>query len=224
MRAPEAAPEAQSPPRRGEETEERTTRTRILAEAAGLFRREGFNGASMQDLAAVVGITKSTLYHHFPSKQALLSEIVELTVDRVTPALEAIAEADLPAATRLRQAVARHVVELIHDQDNVACFIEEGRFLAPEFKTSHIAKRDRYERHFRRIVADGIRAGEFRQRDVRLASLAVLGMCNSVTSWYQPEGDFEPDEIAEQFGELAVRALCSPDWAPDPIASAEGCG
>ena len=103
--------------------EERTTRNRILEEAAGLFRREGFNGASMQDLAAVVGITKSTLYHHFPSKQALLSEILELTVGRVTPALEAIAEADLSAAARLRQAAVRHVVELIHDQDNVACFI-----------------------------------------------------------------------------------------------------
>ncbi len=192
-----------------------TTRNRILEEAAGLFRREGFNGASMQDLATVVGITKSTLYHHFPSKQALLSEILEHTVDRVTPALEAIAEADLPAAARLRQAVARHIVELIHDQDNVACFIEEGRFLAPEYRQSHIAKRDRYEQHFRRIVADGIRAGEFQQLDVRLASLAVLGMCNSVAAWYRPDRDLGPDEIAEQFGELAVRALLSPDRAQD---------
>ena len=192
-----------------------TTRKRILEAAAGLFRREGFNGASMQDLAAVVGITKSTVYHHFPSKQALLSEILEHTVDRVTPALEAIAEADLPAAARLRQAVARHIVELIHDQDNVACFIEEGRFLAPEYRQSHIAKRDRYEQHFRRIVADGIRDGEFQQLDVRLASLAVLGMCNSVAAWYRPDGDFGPDEIAEQFGELAVRALLSPDRAQD---------
>src|SRR3972149_6258631 len=86
------------------EMEERTTRNRILEEAAGLFRYEGFNGASMQDLASVVGITKSTLYHHFPSKQALLAEIVELTVDRVTPALEAIAEADVSADARLRLA------------------------------------------------------------------------------------------------------------------------
>ena len=199
--------------------EERTTRDRILVEAAGLFRREGFNGASMQDLAAMVGITKSTLYHHFPSKQALLSEILELTVDRVTPALEAIAQADLPAAARLRQAVARHIVELIEDQDNVACFIEEGRFLALEYKQSHVAKRDRYEHHFRRIVADGIRAGEFGPLDVRLASLAVLGMCNSVVAWYRPEGDFGPDEIAEQFAELAVRALSSPGREQHEMAS-----
>lgn len=201
---------------------ERTTRSRILEEAAGLFRREGFNGASMQDLAAVVGITKSTLYHHFPSKQALLSEIVELTVNRVTPALEAIAEADLPAAARLRQAVMRHIVELIHDQDNVACFLEEGRFLSPEFRQSHVANRDRYEQYFRRIVADGIGAGEFRQMDVRLASLAVLGLCNSVAAWYRPDGSFEPDEIAEHFGELAVQALSSPDRATDGAGSTDG--
>jgi AcrR family transcriptional regulator len=195
--------------------EGRRTRSRILEEAAGLFRRESFNGASMQDLAAEVGITKSTLYHHFPSKQALLSEILELTVNRVTPALEAIADAELPAATRLRHAVARHIVELIADQDNVACFIEEGRFLAPEYRQSHIAKRDAYEQHFRRIVADGIRAGEFRRMDVRLAGLAVLGMCNSVASWYRPGGSFAPHEIAAQYGELAVQALSSPGGSKD---------
>jgi len=193
--------------RRGTSVKPEATRDRILRAAAGLFRQHGFNGTSMQDLAEAVGISKSSLYHHFPSKQALLSEIVESTVERVTPAVRGIAEADLPAADRLRQAVARHVVELIHDQDNVACFIEEGRFLAADYRQAHIAKRDRYECHFRRIIEDGIRAGEFRPIDVRLAGLAVLGMCNAVASWYRPGGELEADEIAAQFGELSARSL-----------------
>ncbi|MFV1963665.1 MAG: TetR/AcrR family transcriptional regulator, partial [Acidimicrobiia bacterium] len=45
-----------------------TTRERIRAEAAALFRNKGFNGTSMADLAHEVGISKSSLYHHFPSK------------------------------------------------------------------------------------------------------------------------------------------------------------
>lgn len=183
------------------------TRERILRAAASLFRRKGFNGASMQDLAEAVGITKSSLYHHFPSKQALLSEILANTVDRVTPALEAIAESDLPACERLRQAVGGHVVELIRDRDNVACFIEEGRFLAPDYMQAYIAKRDRYENLFRQIVQDGISSGEFRTTDVRLAGLAILGMCNWVARWYRPEGEFTPDDIAIYFGDMAVLAL-----------------
>lgn len=183
------------------------TRERILRSAAALFRQRGFNGTSMQDLAEAVGITKSSLYHHFPSKQALLSEILSNTVDRVTPAVREIAESGRPACDRLRLAVARHVVELIRDRDNVACFIEEGRFLAPERMSAYVAKRDRYEQYFRRIVADGIAAGEFRVADVRLASLAILGMCNWVARWYRPDGDFAPEEIAAHFGDMAVLGL-----------------
>lgn len=196
------------------------TRERILQAAASLFRRKGFNGASMQDLAEAVGITKSSLYHHFPSKQALLSEILANTVDRVTPALEAIVWSDLPACERLRQAVAGHVVELIRDRDNVACFIEEGRFLAPDYMQAYIAKRDRYERLFRKIVEDGIAGGEFRTTDVRLAGLAILGMCNWVARWYRPEGEFTPDEIAAHFGDMAVLAMAVRDRAL--LAPAEG--
>ncbi len=185
------------------------TRDRILREAAALFRRKGFNGASMQDLAEAVGITKSSLYHHFRSKQALLFEILSTTVDRETPALRAIAEAELPATERLRRAVARHVVGLIRDLDNVACFVEEGRYLAPRYRDAYIAKRDRYERYFRRILEEGIAAGEFRPVDVRLASLAILGMCNWVARWYRPDGAYGPEEIATQFGHLAVLGVAA---------------
>ncbi len=191
-----------------------STRERILRESAALFRRHGYNGTSMQDVAAAVGITKSSLYHHFPKKQALLLEILELTVDRVTPAVRAIAEAPLPAAERLRRAVAIHIVEAVRDQDNVACFIEEGRYLDASYRDGFVAKRDRYEGYFRRILADGIEAGEFRHHDVRRAALAILGMANSVVRWYRADGPDSPNTIASEFAELAVRSVAADGEGP----------
>jgi len=186
-------------------TSEPTTKERIRREAAALFREKGFNGTSMADLAGEVGITKSSLYHHFPSKQALLSEIIELTVNRVTPLVEEVAESDLPVRERLSRAVALHTVEAIRDQDAIACFIEEGRYLAPDFMAAHVAKRDHYELIFRRMFAEGIASGEFVDQDVGLAVKAVLGMCNSVVRWYRPGGPYTPDEIASEFAHFAVR-------------------
>jgi AcrR family transcriptional regulator len=184
-----------------------STREQLVRAAARLFREQGFHGTSVSEIASAARITKSSLYHHFESKQALLAEILTDTASRVTPTVEAIASADLPAAERLRAAARSHVVELIHDQDMVACFVEEGRFLAPEYRDDFLAARDRYEQSFRRILADGIRSGEFRPVGVRLASLAVLGMCNSVVHWYQPSGDLDVEAVAEQFADLAVRSL-----------------
>jgi len=186
-------------------TSELTTRERIRMEAAALFRNKGFNGTSMSDLAREVGITKSSLYHHFPSKQALLSEIIELTVNRATPRVRAVAESDLPIAERLRAAIALHTVEAIRDRDAVACFIEEGRYLSPDFMASHIVNRDRYEMLFHDMFEEGIASGDFVDQDVGIAVKAILGMCNSVVRWYRPSGKYSPEEIAEEIADIVVR-------------------
>jgi AcrR family transcriptional regulator len=188
----------------GVKVAEETTRERIRREAAALFRRKGFNGTSMAELAAKVGVTKSSLYHHFPSKQALLSEIIELTVNRVTPLVQAVASADLPAGERLGRAVAIHTVEAIHDRDAVACFIEEGRYLRPDLMEAHLAKRDSYEQIFRRMFEEGVASGEFVDQDVGLSVRAILGMSNSVVRWYRPEGERTPEEIATHLARFAL--------------------
>lgn len=185
------------------------TSERIRETAASLFHTKGFNGTSMQDLASAVGITKSSVYHHFPSKQALLSEIIELTMGRVTAGVEEVASSDAPASERLRRALVLHTTAALTDRDSIACFTEEGRYLAPEFMSAHVAKRDRYERLFRGILEEGVACGEFLPQDPRLTAMALLGMCNAAVHWYRPEGGYSPEAIATQFADLAVRGVSS---------------
>lgn len=194
-----------------------TTRDRIRREAAALFRERGFNGTSMSQLASEVGVTKSSLYHHYSGKQALLSEIIELTVNRVTPLVEEVARSDLPIRERLGKAVALHTVEALRDQDSVACFTEEGRYLEPDFMEAHLVNRDRYELIFRRIFEEGVASGEFADQDVGLAVKAILGMSNSVVRWYRPGGDHTPEEISSEFARFAVRgaSATSDTFGPD---------
>lgn len=51
----------------------------IVREARELFRRHGYDGASMQDLATKVGLKKASLYNRFPTKEALVPEVLALT-------------------------------------------------------------------------------------------------------------------------------------------------
>src|ERR1700749_2572949 len=69
------------------------TRGHILPAAAGVFARKGFDGASMEEIAAAVGSSKAAIYHYFDGKWTIYNAIIIEPLEAVVAALvEAIGE------------------------------------------------------------------------------------------------------------------------------------
>ncbi|WP_187369906.1 TetR/AcrR family transcriptional regulator [Streptomyces boluensis] len=73
-------------------------RRQLIVEAAGrLFSERGYHAASMEEIAAGVGISAAALYRHFPNKYALFAECAHAMVDRLVAALDELPPDAAPA-------------------------------------------------------------------------------------------------------------------------------
>lgn len=182
-------------------------REEILLAAAQIFRRKGFHGASMQDIADAVGLQKATLYHHVHSKQEILLALLDRALDLLIADMEAISARDGSSSEKLRLAIRSYLTRLAEQADLASVLLLEYRSLEPELRRRHISQRDKFESLWRRILRQGMDRGEFRLVDERIAGAALLGVQNWSITWFRPNGRLSTAELADQFADLLLRGL-----------------
>lgn len=192
-------------------------RQEILHAALRAFREKGYHGASLGDIAGGLGLQKTALYHYFPDKEAILYECHRRSLDELERAVEETRE----VADEVPQAAADRLARLIREHVRIMIDVLEGSPLAfevsalsPEHEAEVVARRDRYERELRRVVARGVENGEFRPVDPKIATFAILGAINWIARWYRPEGGLGAPELGARFAAYLVGGLaCDGGWA-----------
>jgi AcrR family transcriptional regulator len=181
--------------------------TAIRVAALGIFRRKGYHAASMQEIADAVGLNKGSLYYYISSKEELLVRLFQGRAEHVLGELEVAASLPITARERLSAMVRTYVLGVLGNLDAVHVYLREEHALPPtalkQVRRVHQAMRD----HFERVIVDGIRHGDFVERDPKLATLALLGTCTWVHRWYRPGGRLTKTAVADDFAERAVRML-----------------
>jgi len=175
--------------------------------ACRIFRERGYHATSMRTIAAALGWQAAALYYYFPGKEDLLFRIMDEAVDVLTDRVLAAIDPDAAPADRLRQAMGAHITAVADHLDELSVFLNEMKALSPPRRERIQEKRDRYERIFRDILADGIARGEIVAPDPRLAGLLILAACNWLYSWYRPDGAHTPEEIATAFSDMILSGL-----------------
>jgi AcrR family transcriptional regulator len=183
------------------------TKDDILSAAAQIFSQKGFHAASMQDIAQAVNLQKASLYHHIASKQDILLAILDQALDLLIEHIEQVAIQPLPAEEKLRLAMVAYLQAMLEQRDLAAVLLLEHRSLDDQYRSQHIPRRDRFERLWREMLQEGVEQGIFICTDLALASRSRLGVMNWTITWYRPEGDLAPVDIAEQTADLFFNGL-----------------
>lgn len=157
-------------------TSSRERQASLIAAAASLFARKGFNGTTTKEIAKAAGVSEALVFKHFPTKRALYAAILAEKV-AVNELLEVIEEPArkrddrrvfaLIAGYRIRPGVDSTLLRLL------LFSALEGHELSDIFFSKH--HKVLYE-HLAAYISMRIEDGGFRAVDPLLAARAFIGM------------------------------------------------
>jgi len=174
-------------------------RDAILASAAALYAKRGFQGASVADLAHACNSSKSLIYHYFPSKDDILHATMAAHLDALVDAAQAATEAGDPEE-KLQALTLAFMRLYVGARDSHKVLLNELDNLPPARRAEVVAK----QRRIIAIVEALVR--EIRpDAGARALPLTMLffGMINWTHNWFRPDGAVSADDLAD----LAVKLM-----------------
>jgi AcrR family transcriptional regulator len=187
----------------------RQRRVEILKSAAAAFRRRGYHGASVGEIARNLRMTKGSLYYYFRNKEEILYFCHDYSLDILLDLLARVEKDARSPDERLRQLIASFVHMIIDELQGTALTMDL-QALSPPLLRKVIAKRDLFDRGVRRILREGMDRGLFVPGDPKLLTFAILGAVNWITRWFDPRGPARSEEIAQAFADYLLAGLLRP--------------
>lgn len=163
-------------------------RGKLLSAAARLFREKGFQRTTVRDIAREVGIQSGSLFHHFPTKEDILSavmvEVIRFNTERLRGALTETRD----PVDQLRALVAGELQAIVGDtSEAMSVLVYEWRCLSEDKQREILALRAVYEGLWLDVLEELRQAGYFTD-DPFIVRRLITGMTSWTNTWFDPRG------------------------------------
>ncbi|WP_157219590.1 TetR/AcrR family transcriptional regulator [Flavisphingomonas formosensis] len=174
-------------------------RAQVLEIAARIFALKGYRGTSMRDIGEQAGVLGGSLYHHIKSKDALFVELHNAALDAAAERIARAVDAVEGGPWQRLEAACIELLEIQLDPDSVTLpMMNDFREVPPAVRLQLIARRDRFEEQFRRLVEALPLPADIDRSIYRNLLLVQL---NHAGDWYR-EGRLTVREIGRQIAKI----------------------
>jgi TetR/AcrR family transcriptional regulator, cholesterol catabolism regulator len=182
---------------------DKARRKLIIETAAQVFKDKGYEAASLNDIAQVLGTDRASLYYYAASKEELLNEVVNVVLDENLRVAKRIAATDGNPRERLSALILEMISSYDRNYPFMFVYIQDMARIADQnvpWARKLVTKTRKFESLILEMLRDGQGSGIFR-KDVplELADLSLFGMINWTHRWYRPGGRSTPEDVANAF-------------------------
>ena len=190
---------------------------KILKATIDLMNEKGYHGTSVKMIADKVNISKSTIFHHFKSKEGLLLTLFEEAVPAATNDAMLIAnDKNLTGAEKLKKWIHHHIEEVATEGDVLNVFLRESRFISDSNKAVYKESMRIYANLIVKIIKQIQKEDKqaFKDLDIKIVAHSILGMYNSAVIWFDKDGKISLDDLADMMFKIISGSFQKPKTAP----------
>src|ERR1700733_9697576 len=155
----------------------------ITQKASALFRKKGFTGTSMRDIAESIGVEAPSLYNHIESKNAILQDVCFRIADLFTANLREVEGSNASFLSKIESIIRFHISMMIDEYESVYISDHEWKHLPEPFLSDFKSRRRNYRLRLAAILQKGIDNNEIDDVNPYIAILTILSAISGIESW-----------------------------------------
>ncbi|MGI6551883.1 MAG: TetR/AcrR family transcriptional regulator [Bacillota bacterium] len=150
-------------------------RTQILEAAVALFARKGFHQATVEEIAVLAGVGKGTVYEYFESKKHLFLEMLAHVAEIYYASYRELLKTCTGCKEKLEVIFRSHLRFIYDHRDMARLILYNHHFIGEGLQQWMVAKDQTRADHMVEILEEGVRQGQIRPVDCRVAARIMTG-------------------------------------------------
>jgi len=180
---------------------------KIKEAAIKLFSQKGYSATTMRQIAQKAGLAPGSLYNHLKRKSDLLVDIHRDFIDEVIEKTKFSEEDREPCEEKLKEIFKTFMKAIFGNKLSFKVLLEQETFLPPVARKEVNKNTRLLKEGIKRIIEEGIKRGEIRAVDSKMATFCVFALCNYSLRWVNPKGPYSYKELGEIFFEIFSRGI-----------------
>jgi TetR/AcrR family transcriptional regulator, cholesterol catabolism regulator len=179
----------------------------VLQSAANIFFAKGYHATSIEDVARDVGMLKGSLYYYIKSKDDLLFRLLLAGIEDSDAYIARHIDPEGDPVEQLERAIHAQIDYIIDNRVQVGLFLHEFDSLSGKRQHKLISVMSRYNSRFVELVRRAQGLGKLIQGEPWIVVNGILGMCNWLYRWYDPDQMANAEQIKSIFVQMIFQGI-----------------